>query len=95
MKLQTLKSIIEKNQTINQTQLHSKKAASTFERDWAVFKYQALRQYIFNLSHNGFINGDKRVKQTEETTTHTNIHGETIQDQTFNIEITLKIIDLN
>lgn len=83
------KSIIEKNQTINQAQLHSKKAESTFERDWSVFKYQALRQYLFDLSHNGFIRGDKRVKQTEETSTYTNIHGETLKDQSFNIEITL------
>ena len=81
------KSIIEKSQSINQAQLYSKKPESTFERDWLTYKYQALRQYLFDLSFNGYLDGDKRVKQITSTDSYSDLDNNTLEENTFNMEI--------
>jgi len=58
-----VKSIIEKNKSVNQTQLYSKVAPSTFERSWKIFKYPALIQYFIDLSLDKSQKDENRVKK--------------------------------
>lgn len=84
-----VKSIIEKGQGKNQAMRYSGVERSSFNRDWERYKFIALKEYILDLTHWGFINGDDRVKQKKYKSKYQDINGNPVTEDCYKIEITL------
>ena len=84
-----VKSIIEKGQSKNQAMSYSGQTESTFKRDWERYKFIALKEYILDLTHWGYINGDDRIKQKKYKSEYQDINGNTQTEYSYKIEITL------
>lgn len=63
-------------------------SATDFYDDWKRYKFQILKTYLLKLAHDGFLSGDKRVKQVERKFTTKDLHENEIHPTAYDIVIT-------